>query len=83
MLNLFNIYTDTCDTIDVEKEAIFTLTEMAAAKRELKSGKAFGEDKIRPERLKANLTRIDGHLLVANKSFYVSLKFVFLRIVNN
>ena len=45
--------TDTCGTIDFGKEEIFTLTEVAAAIRRLKSGKAAGEDKIRPEMLKA------------------------------
>ena len=44
--------TDTCDTIDFGKEKVFTLTEVAAAKRELKSGKAAGEDESRPEMLK-------------------------------
>ena len=45
--------TDTCDTIDLGKEEVFTLTEVAAVIRGLKSGKAAGEDEIRPEMLKA------------------------------
>ena len=45
--------TDTCDTIVVGKEKVFTLTEVAAAIRRLKYEKAAGEDKIRPEMLKA------------------------------
>ena len=40
---------DTCDTIDFGKEKIFQLTELAAAIRVLKSGKAAGKDEIRPE----------------------------------
>ena len=38
--------------IDFETEGVFTLTEVAAATRGLQSGKAVGEDKIRPEKLK-------------------------------
>ena len=45
--------TDTCDTTDLGKEEVFTLTEEAAAIRGLKSGKAAGKDKIRPEMLQA------------------------------
>ena len=45
--------TDTCDTINLGKGEVFTLTEVATAKRELKSGKAAGGDKIRPEMLNA------------------------------
>ena len=45
--------TDTCNTIDFRKEAVFTLTEVAAATRGLKFGKAAGEDKIRPKVLNA------------------------------
>ena len=45
--------TDTCDTIDFRKEEVFTLTEVAAAIRGLKSRKAAGEDEIRPKMLKA------------------------------
>ena len=44
---------DTCDTIDFEKEEVFTLTEVAAAIQGLKSGKAADENEIRPEMLKA------------------------------
>ena len=44
--------TDTCDTIDFGKEEVFTLTEVAAAIRGLKSGKAASEDEIRPKMLK-------------------------------
>ena len=40
--------TDTYDTIDFGKEDM-TLAEVAATKRGLKSKKAAGEDKIRPE----------------------------------
>ena len=47
------IPTDTCNTIDFRKEEVFTLTEMAVAIRGLKTGKAAGEDEIRPEMLKA------------------------------
>ena len=41
------------DTIDFGKEEVFTLTEVTAAIRGLKSGKAAGEEEIRPEMLKA------------------------------
>ena len=44
---------DTCDTIDFEKKEVFTLTGVAAVIRGLESGKATGEDKIRPEMLTA------------------------------
>ena len=44
--------TDICYTIDFGKEEGFTLTEVAAAIREMKSGKAAGEDEIRHEILK-------------------------------
>ena len=43
---------DTCDTTDFGKEEVFTLTEVVAVIRVLKSGKVAGEDKIRPEMLK-------------------------------
>ena len=46
-------HTDTYVTIDFGKDEVFTLTEVAAAIRELKSGKAAGQDEIRPEMLKA------------------------------
>ena len=36
--------TDTCDTIDLGKEEVFTSTEVAAAIQGLKFGKAAGED---------------------------------------
>ena len=45
--------TYTFDTIEFEKEEVYTSTEVAAAIRGLKSRKAAGEDKIRPEILKA------------------------------
>ena len=45
--------TDKCDLIDCEKEEVFTLTETAAAKQKLKTGKAAGEDEIRSEMLNA------------------------------
>ena len=45
--------TDACETIDFGKKEAFTSTEVAAATRGLKSGKATGEDKIRPEMLKS------------------------------
>ena len=45
--------TDTCNAIYFGKEEIFTLTEVAAAIRGLKFGKAAGEDEIRSEMLKA------------------------------
>ena len=45
--------TDTCDTIDCGKVEAFTLTEVATAMRGMKSGKAAGENEIRPEMLKA------------------------------
>ena len=45
--------TDTCNSIDFEKKEVFTLAEVSAAIGELKSGKATGEDEIRPEILKA------------------------------
>ena len=44
--------TDTCNTIDLGKKVVFTLTEVAATIQGLKS-MAPGEDKIRPEILKA------------------------------
>ena len=44
--------TDTCDTIGFGNEEVFTLTEVAAAIRGLKSGKVVGEDEIRSEMLK-------------------------------
>ena len=47
MLNLVRATpTDTCDTIDLGKEEVFALTEMAVAKRIMKSRAAAGEDKI-------------------------------------
>ena len=42
-----------CITIYFEKEEIFKFTEVAAAIRGLKSGKAADEDEIRLEMLKA------------------------------
>ena len=45
--------TGTCDTINFGKQEVFTLTVVVAAIRELRSGKAAGEDEIRPEMLKA------------------------------
>ena len=45
--------TGTCDTMDFRKEEVFTLTEVTAAIRGLKSGKAAGEDEIPAEMLKA------------------------------
>ena len=45
--------TDTCDTIDFEKEEVFISTKVAAAMQGLKSKKAAGEDEIRLEMLKA------------------------------
>ena len=45
--------TDTYNTIDFGKEEVFTSTEVAAAIRGLKSGKAAVEDEIRPEMFKA------------------------------
>ena len=51
--------TDTCDMTDFGKEEIFTLTEITAAIRGLKSEKVAGEDKIRPEMLKTlNVKRV-------------------------
>ena len=38
--------TDTCDTIDFGNKEVFTLTEVAAAIRGLKSEKSTGADKI-------------------------------------
>ena len=38
--------TELCDTIDFEKEKIFTFTKVAAAIRGLKSGKAAGKDEM-------------------------------------
>ena len=38
--------TGTCDTIDLGKKEVFTLTEVAAAIRGLKPGKAAGGDEI-------------------------------------
>ena len=46
--------TDACDTIDFGKEEVFTLTEVAAAIRGLKSGKTADEDEIRPKLLKVS-----------------------------
>ena len=37
--------TDTCNSIDFDKEEVFTLTEVTAVLRGLKSGKAAGEGK--------------------------------------
>ena len=45
--------TDTCETIDFMQEKLFTFTEVAAVTRGLKSGKAAGENEIKPEMLKA------------------------------
>ena len=45
--------TYTCDAIDFGKEEVFTLTEVVAAIRGLKSRKATGDDETRPEMLKA------------------------------
>ena len=45
--------TGTCDAIDFGKKKVFTLTEVAAVIRRLKSGKAAGEDELRPKILKA------------------------------
>ena len=45
--------TDTCDTIDFGKEEVFTLTEVAATIKGLKSLKAAGEDEIQLKMLKA------------------------------
>ena len=39
--------TDTCDTIDFGKEKVFTLTEVAAVIRGLKSENAASKDEIR------------------------------------
>ena len=44
--------TDTPNTIDFGKKEVFTLTEVTATERGLKSGKTAGEDKIRPKMLK-------------------------------
>ena len=44
--------TDTCETIDTGKAEVFTITEVAAAIRGLKSVKVSGEDEIRSEMLK-------------------------------
>ena len=46
----------TCDTQKVRhlgEEEIFTAAEVATAIKKIKSGKAAGEDEIRPEMLKA------------------------------
>ena len=45
--------TDKWNSIDVEKEKVSALTEVAAAIRRLKSEKAAGEDEARPKILKA------------------------------
>ena len=45
--------TDTCDTIDFEKEKVLILTKVAAAIRGFKFGKTASEDKIRIKMLKA------------------------------
>ena len=45
--------TDTCDTIYFGKEEVVTLTDVVANIRELKSGKAAGEDEILHEMLNA------------------------------
>ena len=52
LLNICTL-TDTCNTIDFGKKEVFTLTEVAALIRRLKSGKAADEDELRPEILKA------------------------------
>ena len=44
--------TGTCDGIDFGKKEVFTLTEVAAVIRRLKSGKVADEDELRPEILK-------------------------------
>ena len=49
--------TNTCDTINFGKEEVFTLIEVAAAVRGLKSGKSAGKDEIRPEEIRW-LTRV-------------------------
>ena len=46
----------TCDThevIHLGEEEVFTAAEVATATKGIKSGKAAGEDEIRPEMLKA------------------------------
>ena len=54
LLNLIRATTtNLCDTIDFGKEEVFTLLEVAAAIRGLKSGKAAGQDEIRSEMLMA------------------------------
>ena len=54
LLNLIRTTpTNTCATIDFGKEELFTLTEVAAAMRELNCRKHAGKDEIRPEMLKA------------------------------
>ena len=50
--------TNTCDKIDFEKKEVFTLTEVVATIRGLKSGKTAGEDKIGPEMLSALNERV-------------------------
>ena len=45
--------TNSCDTIGLAKEEVFTLADVAAAMQRIKSGKAAGENKIRSEVLKA------------------------------
>ena len=44
--------TDICDTIDFWKKQVLTSTKVTAAIQGLKSGKAAGENEIRPEMLK-------------------------------
>ena len=41
------------DSLHLAKEKVLTAAEVAIATKELKSGKAAGEDEIRPEMLKA------------------------------
>ena len=44
---------DTQEVTYLGEEKVFTAAEVATAVKEIKSGKAAGEDEIRPEMLKA------------------------------